>query len=98
VIVTIPELGYELRPYAKGTCWQLFEYVTDRANRDGDPLPDTWVACECYPGTLEHGLSVIAEKALRSSPVAGDLRAARTEVRRVSEAISSACAQLGEHA
>lgn len=92
--VRIEELGFELRPYGKGPCWQLFEYVTDRTDRAGDPLPDAWLPCECYPSTLEHGLSVIAERAFRISPVSGDLQAARSEVRRVSDAIEAACAGL----
>ncbi|MDR3686923.1 MAG: hypothetical protein P4L93_08215 [Coriobacteriia bacterium] len=94
MIVTIEELGYQLQPYGKGPCWQLYQFTTNRTTRKGDPLPDEWLRLEFYPTTLERGLQNIAERALRESRVTGDLDAAMAEVRRIGDAITAACAGL----
>jgi hypothetical protein len=91
VRVTIPELGIELRPYKKGPCWQLFEFVSERTNRDGGTIPDAWLSAGVYPSTLEHGLRIIAERAARRSAVAGDLHDALSEVQRIGDVIVAAC-------
>jgi hypothetical protein len=91
MIVTVESLGLELRPYGKGPCWQLFEFVTDRTSRDGQPLPNAWLSARVYPSTLEHGLRIIAERAVRRSAVAGDLHDALSEVRRIGDVIVAAC-------
>ena len=94
LIVTIPELGYELRPYGKGPCWQLYELATDRRSREGQTLPDAWLPRESYPSTLEHGLRLILERAARHSKAAGDLEAALAEIRCIGDALTSACGGL----
>jgi len=96
MIVTIPELGYQLRPYSKGPCWQLFELATDCKGSDGEPLPDKWKPCDYYPSTLAHGLSVVLERAARRSPVHSELKAAVAEVRRIALTINAASKRLQE--
>lgn len=94
MIVTVAEVGMQLRPYQKGPCWQLYELKTARTNRAGEALPDAWLPVECYPSTLEHGLRIIAERAARRSKVADDLKAAVAEVPAIGDAISRAVSAL----
>lgn len=88
--VTIPELGFELRPYERGSGWQLYEYVRERRNRTGEPLPDAWLPVECYPSSLEHGLRLVAERAARRSQGTLPLRKALRELRVIQELIVAA--------
>lgn len=94
MIVTIEELGLQLKPYRGSTCWQLYEYATGRRCKGGNPLPDAWLPVECYPSTLEHGLQVVLERCARRSEVVGGLREAIAEVQRVQKAIETAADRL----
>lgn len=90
MIVTIPELGFELRPYTQGPCWQLFERVTDRTDNEGVALSDSWRSCGIYPSKLEHGFALIRERAARRSKVACDLSGAIRELRAMDDAMQTA--------
>lgn len=84
MIITIDGLGYQLRPYSKGSCWQLYRLVAGRRDSQG---ASGWRPLECYPSTLESGLLRIAELAARESEACGDLQAALDEVSRLNQLI-----------
>lgn len=90
MIITVKELGLELRPYSKGPCWQLYEWTTGRTDRRGNPLPDEWLPLEYYPTTVERGFELMAERACRRSGVRGDIRSAISEMRSIRHAIARA--------
>lgn len=91
MIVTVSELGYELRPYAAGTCWELFEWTTNRKNRAGESQPDTWRPMGIYPSDLPHACRIILERSARRSKVAGELREVAAEMQRLYDTIGRAC-------
>lgn len=85
MIITVPQLGYQLRPYGGGPCWHLFQRVAHR--KDGESLPDSWRSCGVYPSSLESGLKMIRERAARRSKAARDLSAAIRELQAMDAAL-----------
>ena len=55
---------YQIRPYSNGLCWEIFEYRTVQ-KRTGETVTD-WVSVGKYPQTLQHGLQIIYEMALKA--------------------------------
>ena len=91
MIIEVPEIGFALHEYKGSTCWQLYQWATDRkAKATGEPLPDEWVSLEKYPRTLAGGLEMMLEYAARKSTSRGDLEAAVAEVKAASAAIVAA--------
>jgi hypothetical protein len=75
----IEALGLQLRPYTKGPCWQLWKQTKGH-----------WTPCELYPSSVEHGLSIIFERAARESRSDNDLSGALRELHQMHEAIITA--------
>ena len=90
MMIQVPEVGLALKEYKGATCWQMYEWATDRKTRDGEPVPDGWRAMEKYPRTLEHGMVMLLEQAARQSKFRGTLTEALEEVREMTAAVVAA--------
>lgn len=87
MIVTIESLGYQVRAYTKGPCWQLYKWTVpkDSAASAGD-----WRPIDCYPSTLDHALRLIAERVARESDAVTDLPGAIAEIGRIVGSLTTA--------
>lgn len=56
------EIGnYQIRPYRKGLCYEIFEYrdVTCKSGENEGKTSKKWVSMEKYPSTFGHALQII---------------------------------------
>jgi hypothetical protein len=82
--IEIASIGFALRPYKSGECWQLYER---RKGKDGT---EKWMPVEYYPGTVQQGLLHILELSAKRSPARADLRQAISEIQAIREEIIAA--------
>ena len=101
MIIEFPTLGLMLKPYKGYTCWHLHKWgeertVTSRKTGEDVVVPAGWQPIDCYPSSLERGLEVVLERAVRRSTACTELREAIREVRAISDEIRRCAAVSGE--
>lgn len=58
---------YMLRPIDSGTCWRVYKHTDKEYGRNGEPIKHPWQALEKYACTVEYGLRLINEMAMKES-------------------------------
>lgn len=80
--------AYEVRPHGNGLCWELWEYRTVNAGKDGER--EEWAFTGKYPTTLSHALGLVLEMQLKKGdePIRG-LKAAVERMRAIADSLAT---------